>query len=319
MDPICHTLVGASLAATGLKNRTRFGTATLIIAANLPDIDVAAHFWGNVASYEFRRGWTHGLPAMVILPLLLAGLMFALSRAWPPRAGPRVSLRWLLLLSAVGVLSHPLLDWLNNYGMRWLMPLVDRWFYGDTLFIIDLAAWLMLAVGLLASRFIDWRTLPVTRRPATIALAALVAYIGMNFAITQYAERVVREAFAAAPPQRFMASPVPLNPLRRDIVLEYADGYRFAAVHAFREPRLTHDELVIAKGPDAAFASAARSPAGAVFLHWARFPYAVIGDAAGRPVLRLADARYVRDIDNPRLDSFGIVELDAAPAGPGND
>jgi inner membrane protein len=42
------------------------------------------------------------------------------------------------------VLSHPTLDWLNNYGMRWLMPFDGRWFYGDALFIIDPWVWLVL-------------------------------------------------------------------------------------------------------------------------------------------------------------------------------
>jgi inner membrane protein len=42
------------------------------------------------------------------------------------------------------VLTHPALDWLNNYGMRWLMPFDGRWFYGDALFIVDPWVWLVL-------------------------------------------------------------------------------------------------------------------------------------------------------------------------------
>ena len=33
---------------------------------------------------------------------------------------------------------------MNIYGMRWLMPFVNKWFYADALFIIDL--WMMLAL-----------------------------------------------------------------------------------------------------------------------------------------------------------------------------
>src|SRR5437867_3457187 len=47
MDPICHTLVGLCLADSGLKRRTALGTATLVIAANLPDVDVLALFLGQ--------------------------------------------------------------------------------------------------------------------------------------------------------------------------------------------------------------------------------------------------------------------------------
>src|SRR5688572_20546197 len=39
MDNVCHTLVGAALGEAGLKQRTRYGNVTLMIAANLPDID----------------------------------------------------------------------------------------------------------------------------------------------------------------------------------------------------------------------------------------------------------------------------------------
>jgi hypothetical protein len=36
MDNLCHTLTGAALAEAGLKHRTRFASAALMIAANLP-------------------------------------------------------------------------------------------------------------------------------------------------------------------------------------------------------------------------------------------------------------------------------------------
>ena len=56
MDNVCHTLVGAALAESGLGRRTSLGFATLLIGANLPDLDVLAYlvfvvgaalmFWG---------------------------------------------------------------------------------------------------------------------------------------------------------------------------------------------------------------------------------------------------------------------------------
>ena len=55
-------------------------------------------------------------------------------------------------LPALAVLTHPILDWLNNYGMRWLMPFDGRWFYGDALFIVD--PWVWLALG--GVLFLGW-------------------------------------------------------------------------------------------------------------------------------------------------------------------
>ena len=75
MDPVCHTLVGAVLGSTGLERKTRFGRVTLILGANLPDVDVISYGWGETVALGFRRGVTHGIPALLILPVLLAGAM----------------------------------------------------------------------------------------------------------------------------------------------------------------------------------------------------------------------------------------------------
>ncbi|MCP4268804.1 MAG: hypothetical protein GY777_25030 [Candidatus Brocadiaceae bacterium] len=80
MDPIAHTLAGAVLAETGLKRVSRYATVTLLIGVNLSDIDGIAKFWGHDASLYFRRGWSHGILALVVLPLLLAGLIWQWNR-----------------------------------------------------------------------------------------------------------------------------------------------------------------------------------------------------------------------------------------------
>ena len=145
MDPIAHSLVGASLSETRLKRLTTLATPTLVLAANAPDIDIVSAAAGQDFSLGFRRGWTHGVLAMAILPLVLVGLILLADRGVsrlthrPPRARPGP----LIVLSYIGVLTHPLLDWLNTYGIRLLMPFEDRWFYGDALFIVDPWVWLL--------------------------------------------------------------------------------------------------------------------------------------------------------------------------------
>lgn len=147
MDPLTHTFLGAVLADTGLRRRTALAGATLIIGANLPDVDVLAYVHGPDAALGFRRGWTHGVLALVVLPVLLTLAMLAVDR-WRRRRGgpgPPADPRQLFLLSAIGVASHPLLDWLNTYGVRVLMPFDGRWLYGDALYIVD--PWVWLAFG----------------------------------------------------------------------------------------------------------------------------------------------------------------------------
>ena len=154
MDPIAHTLVGAVLTETGLKRVSRYATATLLIGVNLPDIDGIAKFWGHDASLYFRRGWSHGILALVVLPLLLAGSIWLWQRWRSRTAEDSEAFRpgWIVALAFLAVATHPLLDWMNTYGVRLLMPFDERWFYGDTLFIVDPWIWLVLAAGVLLAR-----------------------------------------------------------------------------------------------------------------------------------------------------------------------
>lgn len=173
MDNVTHALFGAALAEAGLKRWTPRATATLIIGANLPDLDVLAGLEGEDFSLWFRRGWTHGVLAQGILAVALAGVMFAIDRRYRATDGPRARFGRLLVLSLLSIASHTTLDWLNNYGVRLLMPFDGRWFYGDSFFIID--PWLWLA-GLTPCLFVH----SVRRRSLvlwgllTAAMSALV-------------------------------------------------------------------------------------------------------------------------------------------------
>ena len=160
MDPITHTFTGAALAAAGLRRATPLATAALILGANSPDVDALTYFSEGFGSLAFRRGLTHGVLALSLWPFALTGLLLLWDRlvrqrrnphAAPARAGP------LLAVSLLAVLTHPSLDWLNNYGMRWLMPFDGTWFYGDALYIVDPWVWLTLG-GVLFFRYSNRRS-----------------------------------------------------------------------------------------------------------------------------------------------------------------
>lgn len=146
MDNLAHSLVGAWMAEAGLERKTPLATVTLVVGANLPDIDGITTLAGSDTSLLLRRGLTHGVIAVAVLPWLLAGAVmlgdrFLRRRRHPEKEPARF---WpLLALSYLSVLSHPLLDWMNTYGVRVLMPFDGRWFYGDALFIIDPWMWLL--------------------------------------------------------------------------------------------------------------------------------------------------------------------------------
>ncbi len=159
MDPITHTFLGAALAQTPLKQRTAYASAALILGANLPDIDGLAMLADSDTALFLRRGWTHGIAAILILPLVLTGVLVVwghLTKRTSSLESPPLRIRALLGLSYLAVATHPSLDWLNNYGMRWLMPFDGDWFYGDTLFIVDPWMWLLLGGAVFLSHSRGW-------------------------------------------------------------------------------------------------------------------------------------------------------------------
>lgn len=264
MDNVCHTLVGAALAESGFKRRSHLASATLLISANLPDIDVGV-FLTSVPSVAFRRGWTHGVLAQALLPPLLVLVMALLAR----RRGASVRPGWLLLLAYLGVFSHVGLDWLNNYGVRLLMPVSAQWFYGDTLFIVDPWLWLTLGLGVWMSRRVG--SALAARR--SLALAAL--YIAVMLVGARAARTVVATAWTdahGAPPAALMVGPRAVTPLSRDVIVDAGDRY-VTGTFEWWPTRVTFDETPILKhDQDPAVVSARTTAAVAPFLVWSRFP-----------------------------------------------
>jgi len=295
MDNVCHTLVGAALAEAGLKRRTALGGATLMIGANFPDIDVLAVPLGH--GVDFRRGWTHGVLALVVLPFMLTATMLAWDR-WvaAPRAvrqgidRPRGAAipRQLLILSAISILTHPTLDWMNEYGMRWLMPFSGKWFYGDTLFIVDPWLWGALGLGVALAR----RTGP---RSAHIALAASAAYIVAALAFGTASRRIARRELATRalePSARLMVAASFANPLQRRILVDDGGRYHSGSLSLGSTPRLEIDRVIETNASTPAAIQAATTPEGRRFLVWSRFPFYAIESHAEGILVRIADARY---------------------------
>lgn len=320
MDNLCHSLVGLALAEAGLRRRTRHATATLVVAANLPDVDALLYFAGDsTLSLAGRRGWTHGVLALVLLPILLAAAVAwwdAVRRRRVRRAGRSAPLpatwRDLALVAAVGVWSHSLLDWLNSYGVRLLMPFSGEWFYGDGVFIIDPWLWLALAVGALAS-WRRWRDPRASNpgRPARVALAACAAYVTLLVASAAAGRHVVERLAAAAgsrPARRVMVGPVPLTPLRRDVVRDLGDGYEVGTLHWLPRPRYEALGQLASNAPPSLARAAASTPRGRAFLTWSRFPYFTASpEPPGR--VRIADARY----EGRGRTGWAVVEVEVPP------
>ena len=289
LDNLTHSLAGAVLGQMGLKKKTGLGMATLIIAANIPDIDAVATLLDGVQHLAIRRGITHGPIAMLLLPLLLTGIMIWFD-AWQTKRGKRPADRlpihrgWLLALAYIGCLSHPALDWLNSYGIRLLEPFSSQWFYGDSIFIIDVWIWAALIAGFWLSRRREKKGRSNWQRPAWISFAAVCAYIFANGLITGRAEAQTRQLLteqaadvsAAELVQRraalVVANPVPLQFWKREILWRDQSTYGSGAFDLFGNLVFGPEQKIPGNADFLESEVARSSKDGAAFLFWSRMP-----------------------------------------------
>jgi inner membrane protein len=147
MDNLTHSLVGITVAKAGLDRLSPGATTLCVLAANAPDADVAVIAFGDRwLLLQHHRGITHAIVGVLVLALLLPLIFHGVDRLWSSlrHQTPKTNLKGLLLASFIASATHPLLDWTNNYGIRFLLPWSQKWWYGDLVFIVDPYLWLIL-------------------------------------------------------------------------------------------------------------------------------------------------------------------------------
>ncbi|MEO0462022.1 MAG: metal-dependent hydrolase [Pseudomonadota bacterium] len=316
MDNLTHGLTGALMAQTGLKRKTGLGLAALVLGANLPDIDVVGLLWlDSTEALGFRRGITHGPIGVALLPLGLAALLWGFDR-WQDRRCKRpkgrdpVRFGWLYALGLIGAISHTLMDWLNVYGVRFLYPFDTSWYYGDTLFIIDVWLWALL-IG-----FVWWSARAEKRdgngqRPAWLGVVAGLAFIALNYAITWF-DYNTGGRMAEPYPQRFITSPVPLAFWSREHIAQLSNGEWIAnrwdgQDYEYGYRRSAAQQCAL---PDRLNMLRKARPQLNAYLTWSRAPFAERAED-GSVILR--DARFydplARDRFSLALPDVKCVEL----------
>jgi inner membrane protein len=210
------------------------------------------------------------------------------------------------------------------------MPFRGTWFYGDSVFIMDPALWLILGFGWLANRkptaamigiFIACMAALVyvvgRRSPTYLAVVAVVAvllfialmwrterslakpalilaccYIGARLLIHYATALEVREVIGE-PIQKLMVAPHPMDPTRWDVVAQTGDVYRYGRFNWRTSPRLAlvEDRIPVAR-PSPEWEIAKRDPSVWGFVTWMRFPWYEVEQTAEGTLVHIGDARY---------------------------
>jgi inner membrane protein len=218
--------VGLFLARAGFRYATPRATAIMVVAANIPDIDIVSWAGGGIEYIRDHRHITHSLIAAPLMALLAVALVRVLGgkpvRWWNA---------WLIALLAVA--SHLILDLTNTYGVRLLLPFSGQWFHWDITPVIDLTLWAILLLGVAApflTRLVG-SEIGEKRRDsgnAGWAVTALLLFAGWNYGRSIFHDRATAvldaQTFNGLAPRRTGAFPGQ-NPLLWTGAAELSNAY----------------------------------------------------------------------------------------------
>jgi inner membrane protein len=319
LDNLTHSLVGWTLGQAGLKRKTRKGLAALILGANMPDIDVFFGWvpWEPLATH---RGFTHGLVGGVLLmPPLLAGLLWLLDR-WQIRRGAEfrsglaMHFGWLIALSYLGALTHPLLDWQTNYAVQLLSPFDTRWFHNDALFIIDVWIWIGLGLAIWLSRRRERRGEVNWTRPAIVAAASLLVYVSVNGVVSALAREAPRRGPPRSDPDTVVSSPMPVVFWKRAVTWRQDHAIASGVYDPFKSLHVLQG--YVPPIPDGMTDPLARhvlltDPDLASFRRWSILPMAAVTHERCRIVVQFQDARFGTRPGEGRLGATAVLPTGA--------
>ncbi|MBV8632658.1 MAG: metal-dependent hydrolase [Silvibacterium sp.] len=287
MDPLTHFLTGANLGRSGFNRKTAYATLAMTLAAEAPDLDIFWGFRGPLAGFEHHRGITHTFIAAPVIALVTTAVVWLVhkarrkpERARPGLPPPRWTLIWVFAL--IAALSHILLDYTNNYGVRPFFPFNPRWYQWGIVWIVD--PYLLLA--LIGALILPWifgltdREIGARRplfRGRAWSIAALIFMVlswSVRNAEKSHALELVRNSSVVAQPiEKIDAEPYPFNPFLWHVVAQTRDYYQTAEVHT-RNDNIESDTANITYKPPvtSAVAAAKQSWLGRVYLDWSKFP-----------------------------------------------
>jgi inner membrane protein len=286
LEPITHFLTGACLGRAGLNRKTALATATLTLAAEAPDLDVFERFGGPAFGFAHHRGFTHSFLGLFLVSALVVGVVYAYWRSRGRKLhDPGLPPRWGLLFfyAYLAGLSHILLDFTNNYGVRPLWPFSERWFSWDIVFIVEPIILLFLIAGLALPSFFALinEEIGARRRGLKGRLAATLALVGVLFVwfVRDFEHRRAIAALEArlyegVQPIRVSAYPYWLSPFRWSGVIETRDFFAIALVDSLAPEVDPEDRMTIRPKPEETpiTLAAKRTYLGRVYLDWAKYP-----------------------------------------------
>jgi len=297
-----------------LNRKTRYATLAAVLAAEAADIDILWGLAGPVEELKHHRGITHTFIGAPVMAALAVGVVWLFHR-WregrrkrrlaaalpavpgapiPSRLQPQpVRWGWLYLTALIAALSHILLDWTNNYGIRPFYPFNPRWYAGSFVFIAEPVLWVLFGLALVIPGLLGLTDREIgARRTAfpgrTWAILALCGMVGLwcwRWAEHAQALAMIENTqIASAPIKRIAVEPYPVNPFRWHAIVETQDFYQTAEINT-RTESIDSDvqsDVIFKPADTPAVEAAKQTLLGKVYLDWGR--WAMVSDMGQEPV-----------------------------------
>jgi len=325
LEPITHFLTGACLGRAGLNRKTALATVTVTLAAEAPDLDVLGEIKGPVFGFAHHRGFTHSFLGIALVSAVVVGFVHLIWRLRGRKLkDPNLPPRWALLFgfAYLAGLSHILLDFTNNYGVRPFWPFSERWYSWDIVFIAEPALWILLVGGLVVPAFFHLvnqdisgrRRAPYGRVGATVALLGVVALWGVrDFEHRRAVIALEARQYDGADPLRVSAYPYWWSPFRWHGVVETQSFFASTTVDSLTPEVDPEGEMQVVYKPEETpvTLAAKESYLGRVYLDWAQYPITEtepLDPGHGGYIVRFKDLRF--DYPERRSVLSASVELD---------
>src|SRR6202171_4935138 len=144
------------MGRSGLNRKTALATATVTLAAEAPDLDILGRVRGPAFAFAHHRGFTHSFLGLILVSAVVVGFVYLIWRLRGRKIkDPNLPPRWGLLFAYAYLagLTHILLDFSNNYGVRPFWPFWGRWYSWDIVFIVEPVILILLVAGLVLPAF----------------------------------------------------------------------------------------------------------------------------------------------------------------------
>jgi inner membrane protein len=327
LEPITHFLFGAAMGRAGLNRKTALATATLTLAAEAPDLDVVSRFWGSPFGLNHHRGFTHSFLGLPLVAAAVVGFMYLIWRLRGRKTrDPNLPPQWGLLFAyaCLAGVSHILLDFTNNYGVRPFWPFSERWISWDIVFIVEPVILIFLSLGLVVPGLFALineeigarRKGPHGRLAACMALLAVFACWGVrDYEHRRAIAALESRTYAGVDPIHASAYPYWVNPFRWHGVVETPAFFATANVDSLAPDVDPEGRMQIVYKPEETpvTLAAKQTYLGRAYLSWAKYPVTeteqLESDRAAY-VVRFRDLRYSYPGRDARATLGAMVFLD---------